>query len=202
MPEETILTPTETNQETPEAEVTPEVTPESNEEKTLVESEIEDSGEKKADVPEKYEIKLGEGQELDQGLLDAFTPIFKELGLSQEAVQKLAETYVPLVNDTAEKVRQESMNAYKQLVEGWKSETMKELGANSKQELSYCGKAIQKFGDNKLREALQETGMGNHPALVNFMRKVGKTISEDTFVDGNSAARQDPLNIMYPSMKQ
>ena len=204
MPEETILTPEVTTQETPQAEAV--VTPaESTEEKTLVESEIkESSDEKKVDavVPEKYELKMPEGMVLDQATLDTFTPIFKELGLSQEAVQKLADTYVPLIQGTAEKTRQEALASYKEITDGWAAESKKMLGNDSKTELAYCGKAIQKFGNAKLREALQETGLGNHPAMVDFMRKVGKTISEDSFVSGQSSAKQDPLNIMYPSMKQ
>lgn len=208
MSEETILTPADTTQAQPTAEAAPEQT-ESTEEKTLAESEIQDSGDKKTDAeeskpvtPEKYEVKMPEGMELDQGMLDTFSPIFKELGLSQEQVQKLADTYVPLIQSSEEKTRQKAMADYKQITDGWRAETEKDLGANKKTELAFAGRAIQKFGGPELRELLANTGVGNHKALVSFCAKVGKTISEDAFVQGNSSANQDPLNIMYPSMKQ
>jgi len=180
------------------------------EESTLIDSAIEgsqekaDTGEKKEEAkelpPEKYEIKVPEGMTLDSDTLDMFTPIFKELGITQEGAQKLVDAYVPLIQSTTEKTRKESMSAYKQLVDGWKSETMKELGVGSEKELSYCGKAIQKFGNNELREILNETGLGNHKSLVSFMAKVGKTISEDTFVDSGKPMQVDPEKALYPTM--
>lgn len=198
--------------ETPTAEatqVTPATSTEEQDITTLVDEATADASPKKDGepakeeaVPEKYDVKLPDGAELDTAMLDIFTPIFKELKLSTEGVQKLVDAYVPIVNNTADNTRKALQAEFQKTTEEWKTETMKELGDNAKTSLSYVGKAIQKFGDQELRELMQHTGVGNHKALVRFLSKVGKTISEDAFVDGGSSTKVDPLSVMYPSMKQ
>jgi len=72
---------------TPEAEV---VTPETDkgEDGTLLGPDKKDSpetgDEPKGEVPESYDIKLEEGLEMDEGTLELFTPIFKELGITND----------------------------------------------------------------------------------------------------------------------
>lgn len=158
---------------------------------------------KKGEVPEKYEVKLPEGKELDTETLDLFTPIFKELGLDNAGVQKLVDVYAPMLDKAAEKQRESSLNDFKEIVSGWKADTMKMLGSNAKEDLAACGRALNKFGNAELRVMLQETGVGNHPLMVKFMTAIGKTISEDTIVDpkepGHNLTEFDPRK-MYPSM--
>jgi len=155
-------------------------------------------------VPEKYEFKLDEGVEVDQETLEMFSPIFKELGLSNEKAQKLVDAYVPTINGLEEKLKKQSLDQFKQIVEGWKQDTLKDLGTDADKKLAVCAKAINKFGDDSFREALDQTGLGNHPSFVKFMVKVGETVTEDTFVDPKSPAPgqtgADKLKQMYPTM--
>ena len=175
----------------------------SSEKEVSADKKGDDSVKKEAVVPEKYEIKLKEGMEIDQAALDVFTPLLKELKVSQEGFDKIIDKYVPMIQSVQDKVRQDSIESYKKIIDEWKTETYKELGANAKTEIAYCGKALLKFGSDELRQVLNETGLGNHKELVKFMAKIGKTISEDAFVDGKSkSSADDPLLKMYPSMKQ
>jgi hypothetical protein len=157
-------------------------------------------------VPEKYAFKMPEGVVLDETTLGIFEPIFKELGLSQEGATKLVEAYIPLIQSSADKVRDENLKQFAEMVSEWKAETMKDLGADSKQKIAACGKALQKFGTPELREMLNQTGVGSHKELVKFMAKVGATISEDSFVDTpgqpNILSEADRLKKMYPSMSK
>ena len=213
MSEETVIT-----DPSPTAENINPVVPETTDEvKTLLGPEETPSPEtpadekkteeapKKVEVPEKYEVKLPEGVELDTATLDLFSPIFKELGITNEGAQKLVDAYVPLIQSTVDKQRKESQNDFKTIVSGWHADTMKELGPNAKQDLAACGKVLNKFGSKELREMMQETGVGNHKELVKFMARIGKTISEDAVVD----PKDNPVNLfgpdpkrMYPSMPQ
>jgi len=156
-------------------------------------------------VPESYEFKLAEGIELDQATLDLFSPVFKELGLDNAKAQMLVDTYVPVVQGLEEKIKQDSLNDFKEIVKGWKDATLKELGADSDKKLAICARGINKFGDDNFRAALDQTGLGNHPEFVKFMIKVGETVTEDPLVDPvNSmpgSTSQDKLNQMYPTMK-
>ena len=46
------------------------------------------------EVPEKYEFNMPEGRELDSEMVEKFTPVLKDLKISQEGAQKLAELLV------------------------------------------------------------------------------------------------------------
>jgi len=157
-------------------------------------------------VPDTYEIKLEEGMVLDQGTLDMFSPIFKELGLTNDGAQKLVNAYVPMISSLEERIKQQSLNDFKEIVAGWKTETLKQLGPDSDQKMAVCARAINQFGDDNFRAALDQTGLGNHPEFVKFMIKVGETIKEDTFIDPKlptmpGQTDQEKLNKMYPTMK-
>src|SRR5262245_60440079 len=51
----------------------------------------------KPGAPEKYEFKAPEGVTLDTGLVNDFTPLAKELGMSQDAAQKVVDLYASKV---------------------------------------------------------------------------------------------------------
>lgn len=197
--------------EAPAAPAAPASAPEEALKPTLVDEALGDSQTQKEDVvekkevadvvPEKYELKMPEGIELDAAALELYSPIFKELGFTNEKLQALTDkVYVPLIQSVVDKTRQESMKEYDKMREEWKAETFKELGPNAKVEMAHVGKAMQKFGDADLRQFMKETGIGDHKTVIRLLAKVGKTISEDTFADGNQPAKVDPERIMYPSM--
>jgi len=173
---------------------------ESKEEEAGEEKEAGEAKEKK-ELPENYEIKLEEGMEIDQALLEAFTPVFKELGMTNESVQKLAETFAPWVQKRDEDARQLVVKEYKDMVEGWKNETIKQLGADNQKQLAIAAKARDKFATKEFIEMVNETGVGNHPEMVKFLIRIGKTISEDSFKDGTPSQKPDILKVMYPTMK-
>lgn len=169
------------------------------------EKKTEEAPKEEKVVPEKYEVKLPEGAELDTATLDLFSPIFKELGITNEGAQKLVDAYIPLIQSTIDKQKKEAQSDYKAIVAGWHADTMKDLGPNAKQDLAACGRALNKFGSKELRELFQETGVGNHKEMVRFMVKIGKTISEDSVVvpkdNPTTLFGPDPKR-MYPSMPQ
>ena len=191
MPEPKIE-PTDTPQDPVEPIETPAVEPEGTdkveestpepEESTLLgdkKEEGEDGAEEskpreRGEVPEKYELTLPEDMELDQDTLDLFSPIFKELGLSNEDAQKLVEVYAPLMENQNERFAERAKQEFKAMVDGWKADTMKELGADAKTKLAVANKAIDRLGSPELREVLDQTGVGNSKAFVLMMTKVGE----------------------------
>ena len=157
-----------------------------------------------ATAPEAYEFKVPEGMTLDAGLVDQITPVFNELGISQDGAQKLVDIYAPYVQKMIEGHSQAAIAEYKEVVSGWKQETQKELGAEAKIVMAKAAKAINKYGPPELRTLLNETGVGNHKELVKFFGKVGDAISEDSFVEGNKTTDLGSIKAsdMYPSMKK
>ncbi|MBH1918616.1 peptidase [Serratia surfactantfaciens] len=148
--------------------------------------------EKKPAAPEKYEFTSPEGQELDANALAVFEPIAKELGLSQEQAQKLVDIYPQIQHQQAE--------AWSKQVADWGEQVKadKEIGGDKfNASVGAAQRALDQFGNPELREYLNASGLGNHPALVRFCAKVGKAMAEDTFVVPNQGGQRSAADILY-----
>lgn len=137
-------------------------------------------------VPEKYEFNLGEGVQLDPAAVESFTPILKELGISQEGATKLAAAFM------GELGRQDGLlgELYTTQADEWAkaAKSDKEFGgANFEANAKIAQQAIARFGTPELKQVLNETGLGNHPEFVRLFWKLGQTIQEDTNVQGGNA---------------
>jgi hypothetical protein len=147
-------------------------------------------------VPETYELKMPEGVELDKTAADEFTAIAKELKLSAEDAQKVA--------DVGAKMAQRQAEAHVQLVESWVEQVKadKEIGGDKLAEnLAVARKAIETFGTPELKDVLNATGFGNHPAVIKAFYKAGMAISGDRFVSGSPKGPEtDMAKKMFPNM--
>lgn len=148
-----------------------------------------------------YEFDLPEGIEVDQARLDQFKGLAKELGLTADAAKKVVEMEVARVQQAAEQ--------HLKTITGWADavKTDKEIGGDKLAEnLATARKAID-LGPPELKELLNSTGLGNHPAVVKWALSVGKKLSEDAFVPGGKTTV--PQNTeearaarMYPTTAQ
>lgn len=151
-------------------------------------------------APEKYEFKFPEGAQADEALLGEFTPLAKELGLSQEGAQKLVDLYAKAQGQAMKTVTDHWDNLNKEWV--GKVNSDKEYGgADLDKNVAVAKLAIDKFGTPELKEALNLTGVGNHPEVVRFFYRVGKAISDDKFDTGNGKAdvTKDPAKLLFPN---
>lgn len=137
---------------------------------------------KPADAEIVYDFKVPEGVELDAAMTDEFKAIAKELKLPADAAQKVV--------DLAAKREQARADAFVKQVDDWAKALPadKEFGGDAYQEnMAVAKKTIDTFGSPELVSLLNSTGMGNHPEVVRLAFKIGKALSEDTFVKGNQA---------------
>lgn len=147
---------------------------------------------KKPASPEKYEFAAPEGQELDANALSVFEPIAKELGLTQEQAQKLVDIYP--------QIQQQQAEAWSKQIAEWGEQVKadKEIGGDKfTASVGLAQRALDQFGNPELREYLQVSGLGNHPALVRFCTKVGKSMAEDSFVVPNQGGQRSAADILY-----
>ncbi|HAS1739594.1 peptidase [Enterobacter hormaechei] len=159
----------------------------------------DDKEQKQEGAPEKYEFKPAEGQELDAAALEQFEPIARELNLTNEQAQKMVDLYGTKIMPMVQKQQAE---AWQKQTEGW-AETVKadkEIGGDKlTANLSAAQRALEQFGDPELKEYLDSTGLGNHPALVKAFIKVGKAMSEDKVVTGgHESGGSDLISAFYP----
>lgn len=151
---------------------------------------------KGAAVPEKYEFQMPEGVEVDSVAADEFSAIAKELKLSQADAQKVADVGAKM----AQRQREQHMQTVQKWVEDVKAD--KDIGGDKLNEnLAVARKAMDTHGTPELKDILNATGLGNHPAFVKFFYNVGKTTSSDTIVrGGNTAPTADPAKKLFPNM--
>ena len=134
-------------------------------------------------APESYTFTAPEGHELDSATADAFAGVAKELGLTQDAAQKVVDKMAPhLAQRQAEQI--------KAVHEQWREQSTadKEFGGDKLAEnLGLAKKAMDTFASPELKALMNQTGLGNHPEVIRMFVKAGKAISEDSFVAGKDA---------------
>lgn len=157
-------------------------------------------------VPEKYEaFKMPEGMELPKDLQERAEPVFKELGLTQDQAQKAAEFLAKERADTLKSNADEYLKYVKEL--GDLARADKEIGGEKLAEnASHANQFIQKFGRGEkgaeVFKVLDETGMGNHPAIISLLAKAHRAMSDDTPSSGAPASTgpESVASKLYPSM--
>lgn len=159
-------------------------------------------------VPEKYDIKLGEGQAVDQGALEAMTPVFKELGLSQENAQKLVSKFADYAAEATKQHTQQQEAQFNQWLADERAKGVtairKEWGSNFDANAKLAADAYAHFGGPEVSRILKETGLGDHPDFLKMFLKIGPLIQEDkpNLANGANASRKPLEQVLYPTMQQ
>lgn len=148
-----------------------------------------------------YDLKAPEGVELDKDSVKAYADVAKEAAVTPEQAQKLLDWYAK----TSQEKGSAQMKVWEDTNKAWvdQAKSDKEYGgAKFDASLKTAKTALAKFGNAQLTEALQVTGMGNHPEMVRFLVKVASAIAEDkpgTGVDGGKAGPQDIAKLLFPN---
>lgn len=139
-----------------------------------------------AEVPDEYDFTqaMPEGMEMDQGLAEAVTPVFKDLGLTQDQAVALTEAYAGHIQTMADQQAQQIND----MVAGWvdTAKADKEIGhAAWKESVDSANKVIREFGTPELvNDVLVQQGMGNHPEVIRLLARIGKAVGDDSLVTG------------------
>ncbi len=191
---------------TPGAEKTPPVEGTQQEEGAKTGDETDAKGEgdetddkdKAAGAPEEYaDFAVPEGVEMDADVLTEFKGIAKELGISQEAAQKLIDLQSSMEAKRADSLQQALADQSQQWMDQVKND--KEFGGeNYDSNVALAVKTIEAFGSPELRTVLNDSGLGNHPELVKFCHRIGKAISDDNLVlGGTQTGRKSDEEVFY-----
>jgi hypothetical protein len=192
---------------------------EQEESKTLLsDDEGEGSGEEDSDkagvVPDKYEYESPEGIDLSedaQKMLDVFGDRAKDMGLTQDQYQAVVDYDM----ERGKAAVEYQSTAFDERVNAWGEEVKadKELGGeNLEASLVLARKTLEGYGSEGFQQLLDKPsainpnglGLGNHPEMIRFLQRVGKSVGESDFIDGDGHKAQDKdgLQRMYPSMAQ
>jgi hypothetical protein len=161
--------------------------------------EEEKKEEPKPKAPEKYEFKMPEGVKLNAPAIEKATAKFKELDLTQEQAQSIVDIQTEMVLEQTK----EYQALFEKQKNDWKTQTIKELGANYKEELAYGAKFRDQFLSPETVTFLDENGLLNHPTIVKDFIKAGKMIAEDKLeAEGKKGSDLSLGDIFYPNMKK
>lgn len=154
-------------------------------------------------VPEdgKYTLTMPDGIAVDEELLSALGPDFRELGLTNGEAQKLADRFIAIQQERAEARGK-----------GW-GETVSKWADDAKADPDIGGRRwegtvrdsrrfVNSMGTPALREYLEASGGGNHPELIRIFAKAGALIREDdpaTGGAGGTGKPVDPAHVLFPN---
>lgn len=173
--------------------------------------EKNENKDKETGAPEKYELSIPEGMELDEQALEKFEPLFRETNMTNEQASKFAAAYGEHVNGMVERAQTETVQSLQdqwiQQNKTWQGELLKDKefgGANAKENFNIAKSVIDKFGGTKeeiteIRKAMNQTGAGNHPEIMRLLFRVGKAMQDDKIHDNGLENGGKQKADLYPN---
>jgi len=157
-------------------------------------------------APEKYEFTATDGVTLDATIVEAATPLLKELNLNQDQAQKLVDFYNKTVGDQAKLAQ----DAVVEMRTAWRNELAadKEIGSKLPAVTEAIGKMkamLPADVRDAFSAAMDLTGAGDHPAVVKAIYKLSEFVVEGRPVSGSGPSKHgqaDPGKPARPSAAQ
>lgn len=150
-------------------------------------------------APEAYaDFTLPEGYELKDELKGEVTGMFKNWNLTQDQAQQAIDFYTQHTKEAMDAPYQLFLETRK----GWRADIAADpvIGPKQAAVKAEIGRAIQSLGDSKMiadfRQALDLTGIGDHPAFVRAFYAFSQRINEGTPVSGRGPS---PLGQIDPA---
>lgn len=146
------------------------------------ESESEEGGE-----AIEYELKLSEESPLEavsEKMISEVMEFAKEHKLSNEVAQHILNDRENIIHSALE-MGQMQEDAQ---IEEWKQSVIDDPhlgGQNLNETVAKARKAVEVFGGEEIATLLQETGYGNHPAIVRLFSKLGELTNDDVLLSGS-----------------
>jgi len=166
-----------------------------------------------AGAPEAYtDFTVPEGHTLDTAAIESATPIFRELGLSQDQAQRLVSFYSEQIG----KINSENEGFMETMRTQWREELKadKDIGGKLDAVKVDISRALDRLPTevrDNFKSAMDLTGAGDHPAIIKAMYSLASLIGEGTHVSGKGpsvegqsktgvATRPSAAQSMYPNL--
>ncbi len=164
-----------------------------------------------AEIPDtsEYQLRMPDWVRLDAELLTSAVPLLKEAGISSDQAEKL----VPFVTQVQERFQQTQLDYFSELRKSWNQEARADHetgGENWNETMRLAGVALRAGGaadmNHETRQVLNESGVGDHPAMIRLFRNIGRRLELMSRQTGISprlsvidAARQAHQKGVYPN---
>lgn len=151
-------------------------------------------------VPESYAFaNLPEGYEINEQQLSELTPLFKDLGLTQEQADKLIAYDAQRALAARDGSEQAAIDQRNAQVGEWEQSLRGDKdfgGANFDANVAIAQKALAEFGSPELSTMLKESGLGSHPEVVRFFHRVGKELAEGSLHRTTTEVPKNEISIV------
>ena len=147
-------------------------------------------------------LTLPDGFELTPELKTELAGVFDNTGVSQTAAQKLVDFHTRTINGAVKAVN----DAYESRSDEWAKAVRDDAtigGANLDVTVRTVSKALDVFGAPGVKEALDLTRAGNHPAIVKTFYNMAKALSEGGHIQGKppgTAVPESAAKAIYPNL--
>ena len=165
-------------------------------------------------APETYsDFTLPEGQTLDKETIAEYLPLFKEMNLSQDAAQRLVDTYAKQTASQESRLLKLVEDTRAQFVADLKADSV--IGNKLEAVRTDINRAFTHLPPDVVtaaKAALDYTGGGDHPAIVRAFYELSKLVNEGTPVSGRGPAaeghtptgrteRPTAASALYPNLR-
>lgn len=193
-----------------ETDTTPSTEPEAKAEESLLTSAPKEEPKVEAEPPAEPlaldKLTIPEGVQIDPVLGKSFTDILNNAELKPaERAQALLDLQVEAAKQASEKAS-EAWGTQRQT---WRDQVTADPeigGAKLEENLGKVSKLLDAYGTPDLRQAFDDLGAGDHPAIVGFLVKLANAHGESTPAIGAPPTAQlteaERAARMYPSMSQ
>lgn len=123
---------------------------------------------------------MPDGAAVDEKEMAKYKELAKDLNLKAEDAQRILDF-------EAERLSAGAAAA----AAAWQEQVKQEHGDKLPVVMATCARAMDKLGGTELRDLLDQTGLGNHPIMVNAFYKMGLQMKEDTSVSSSGTAKDD-----------
>lgn len=163
----------------------PESTPDGGEKADAKTEAGENGGAEEALIEHVYDFKTPDGKMFDGEIMDAFKEAAKSANLAPDAAQKLLDSMAPVIEGRQHRIVAEA-------TEQWTAQARldKEFGGEKFDEnMAVAKAALKEFSTPEFINILEASSLGNHPDVIRFMYRVGKTLQQDgNFVTGKTVS--------------
>jgi hypothetical protein len=148
------------------------------------------------ETPDKFDVKIAEGSDLDKAGLDSFLATLHKAGpMTGPMAQAAADWYEGFAKQNAEAADK----IYKAEQERVTLELKQELGGAFEQTIDAAAEAAERFGGPDFAAFLKESGQGNDPRAIKAWAAVAKAAGEPGSPDPAGTGRGREPGVMTPA---
>jgi len=131
-----------------------------------------------------------------QSLHDHVQAVVRKHGLSPQLAQDMMQVH----QAHAEYRRSRDQALVRQWAEQAKQDPELHSGAGMEANIAHARDVVRRFGDAELRKTLDRTGMGNHPALIRFLSRLGRELQKVPPPKPALSKQEAAMRDLYPTM--